>query len=68
MIKQWRNITLLKQSGLGHDPAGIHAAMPGACAVLCPACPQPGKNMPDDWQTTPPEVRYAIHLCFSARY
>ncbi|KAG1737727.1 hypothetical protein EDB19DRAFT_1895738 [Suillus lakei] len=34
MIKQWQNLTLLKQSGLGHDPAGVHAATPGTCAVF----------------------------------
>ncbi|KAI6156579.1 hypothetical protein BKA82DRAFT_4325506 [Pisolithus tinctorius] len=30
MVRQWRHLKMLKQ---------------GECAVLCPACPQPGKNM-----------------------
>ncbi|KAG1843213.1 hypothetical protein F4604DRAFT_1918947 [Suillus subluteus] len=70
MIKQWQNITLLKWSGLGHDPASIHAAMPDACALLCDACLQPGKNMPDDWQTAPPEVRwkFALFLAIDANF
>ncbi|KAG1852112.1 hypothetical protein DFJ58DRAFT_885682 [Suillus subalutaceus] len=39
MIKQWR-----------HDPAGINATEQGSCAVVCPACPHPGKNLPEDWK------------------
>ncbi|KAG1830659.1 hypothetical protein EV424DRAFT_1534995 [Suillus variegatus] len=44
--------------------------MPGTCAVLCAACPQPGKNMPDDWQTAPPEVRwkFALFLAIDANF
>ncbi|KAG1884889.1 hypothetical protein F4604DRAFT_1878458 [Suillus subluteus] len=70
MMKQWRNITLLKRSGYGHDPAGVCAATPGACAVLCAACPQPGKNMPDDWEKAPPEVcwKYALFLAIDANF
>ncbi|KAG2136089.1 uncharacterized protein EDB93DRAFT_1242432 [Suillus bovinus] len=39
MIKQWR-----------HDPTGINATAQGSCAVVCPACPHPGKNLPEDWK------------------
>ncbi|KAG1902462.1 uncharacterized protein F5891DRAFT_1186576 [Suillus fuscotomentosus] len=70
MIKQWRSITLLKRSGYGHDPAGVCAATPGACTVLCPACPQPGKNMLDDWEKALPEVhwKYALFLAIDANF
>ncbi|KAI6041640.1 hypothetical protein EDC04DRAFT_2867093 [Pisolithus marmoratus] len=44
LVQQWRHIKMLKRSGRGHDPAGISNTKEGECAVLCPACPQPGKN------------------------
>lgn len=28
---------------------------PGAMAIFCPACPQPGVNMDPNWKDTPPE-------------
>ncbi|KAG1722940.1 uncharacterized protein EDB91DRAFT_1240167 [Suillus paluster] len=54
----------------GHDPAGVCAATPGACTVLCAACPQPGKNMPDGWEKALPEVRwkYALFLAIDANF
>ncbi|KAG2157052.1 hypothetical protein DEU56DRAFT_750252 [Suillus clintonianus] len=33
--------------------------VPAQCCALQPACPQPGKNMPDDWQTAPPHLKSA---------
>ncbi|OBZ73874.1 hypothetical protein A0H81_05915 [Grifola frondosa] len=54
LIHMWRHLKLLKRLGRGHDPAGIGATEMGSCAVLCPACPHPGKNLPDDWQGAPP--------------
>jgi hypothetical protein len=43
----WAHLKTLKRSGRGHDPAGTKE---GECAVLCPACPQPGMNLPDNWR------------------
>lgn len=60
MVKEWRNLTLLKRSGRGHDPGGVAATQHGACAVLCPACPHPGKNLPNGWEDTPFEERYVM--------
>ncbi|KAG1758110.1 hypothetical protein EDD22DRAFT_957204 [Suillus occidentalis] len=50
MIKQWHNLKLLKQFGRGHDPSGIDATKQGLCAIVCPACPHLGKNLPEDWK------------------
>lgn len=61
MVKEWRNLVLLKRSGRGHDPGGVEATQHGACAVLCPACPQPGKNLPNGWEDAPSEDRYVVH-------
>lgn len=53
MVIEWRNCKTLKRSGRGHDPNGVHSTNDGDLAVLCPACPHPGKNLPDDWETAP---------------
>ncbi|KAG2356874.1 hypothetical protein BDR07DRAFT_1453293 [Suillus spraguei] len=53
MIRQWRHLVMLKRSGRGHDPSGVAGTSEGQCAVLCPACLQPGKNLSDDWQDAP---------------
>ncbi|KAG1797171.1 hypothetical protein EV424DRAFT_1592838 [Suillus variegatus] len=70
MIKEWRNLTLLKRFGRGHDPEGISATQPGSCAVLCPACPQPRKNLPQGWEDASPEKRwlYGIFLAIDANF
>ena len=53
IIRQWRHLKMLKRMGQGHDPAGVDNTKEGACAVLCPVCPHPGKNLPDDWDKAP---------------
>lgn len=68
MAREWAHIKLLKRSGQGHDPNGRSKISPGQAAVLCPACPHPGKNLPEDWENAPQETRYVrfrltkIHL------
>jgi hypothetical protein len=53
---------MLKRAGRGHDPAGVNATQEGECTVLCPACPQPGKNLPEDWRQVPKSKVYVISL------
>lgn len=60
MVHQWRNIKQLGHAGRGHDPAGVDATCEGELAVLCPACPQPGQNLPPDWEKEPLFIRYDI--------
>lgn len=35
--------------------------------MQCPACPHPGKNIPDDWSKAPPHIRYVpfcrVYVC-----
>lgn len=57
MLREWRHLTMLKWSGRGHDPKGLDATVEGECAVLCPACPHPGKNLPDNWENAPQAKR-----------
>ncbi|KZP08329.1 hypothetical protein FIBSPDRAFT_914302 [Athelia psychrophila] len=62
MICQWRNLKMLKRAGCGHDPSGVAGTKEGECAVLCPACPQPGKNLPPDWREAPENTRFIFEL------
>jgi hypothetical protein len=56
-IRMWRNLKLLKRSGRAHDPGGVEATKPGDLAVECPACPHPGRNLPQGWQRSGPTKR-----------
>ena len=40
----------LKRAGRGHDPRGVAATSKGGLMVECPACPHPGRNLPDGWE------------------
>jgi len=57
MIREWRHLKMLKRAGRGHDPPGVLATTEGECAVLCPACPQPGKNLPRNWRDAPKKLQ-----------
>lgn len=57
VYRQWLNLTMLKRGGRGHDPAGVNATTEGSLVVECPACPQPGRNLPPDWENAPPSTR-----------
>jgi hypothetical protein len=45
---------MLKRAGRGQDPVGAGATAQGELAVECPACPHPGRNLPNDWQNPGP--------------
>ncbi|KAH9031538.1 hypothetical protein EDB85DRAFT_1847537, partial [Lactarius pseudohatsudake] len=51
--RQWRDLRSRMESGLGHQPEGERSP-DGAMAIFCPACPQPGINLPKDWKTLYP--------------
>ncbi|KAG1756383.1 uncharacterized protein EDB91DRAFT_1233212 [Suillus paluster] len=70
MIREWRFVMQMKHCGQGHHPGGIKATEAGACAVLCPACPHPNKNLPVGWENSPPEFQflYAIFLAIDANF
>ena len=47
--RQWRDLKNRMEQGLGHRPE--ESIPDGSMAVFCPACPQPGVNLPKDWNT-----------------
>ncbi|TFK59939.1 hypothetical protein BDN72DRAFT_780066 [Pluteus cervinus] len=70
MIREYRHIKSLKRAGRGNDQRGIEGTKPGECAVLCPACPQPGRNLPADWKTRPAKEQwlYRLFLAMDANF
>jgi CxC2 like cysteine cluster associated with KDZ transposases len=46
--RQWRDLKNRMEQGLGHQSENTPD---GSMAIFCPACPQPGVNLPHDWST-----------------
>ena len=46
---QWRDLKHRMESGLAYAQDTDHP-IDGSMAIFCPACPQPGINLSDDWQ------------------
>lgn len=46
-LRQWRDLSSRRRAGQPVDPS-VHLK-PGDLALFCPACPQPGINLPDNW-------------------
>lgn len=70
MVLQWRHLKLLKRGGRGNDPGGAEGTRNGELAVLCPSCPHPGINLPDDWQDAPLAMKflYSVIRCMDANF
>ncbi|KAI9430770.1 hypothetical protein BJY52DRAFT_1133495 [Lactarius psammicola] len=52
--RQWRDLKNRMQTGLGYQ-AEQETPQDGSMAIFCPACPQPGINLPDDWKVKYPQ-------------
>ena len=70
VVHWWRHLKMLKRAGRGHDPQGPNNTPPGSLAVHCPACPQPGSNLPQGWEVAPRSTRwlYTLYLAMDANF
>ncbi|KIL55518.1 hypothetical protein M378DRAFT_188665 [Amanita muscaria Koide BX008] len=70
VFRIWQHLQALKRAGRGHDPAGSAATSPGELVLECPACPQPGKNLPQNWEDAKSEDRflYTLFLAIDANF
>ena len=50
-LRQWRDLTTRRRAGLPLDTTV--QLRPGSLALFCPACPQPGVNLPENWKDDP---------------
>ena len=66
IVREWRHVRLLKRMGRGHSASGVKGTKEGECAVLCPACPIPGVNLPANWKERPASEQCV--LIFSLPY
>ena len=62
MVREWRYLKMLKRSGCTHVKNGN---IPTSFAILCPACPQPGINLPEGWENAPDKTRL---VCFMFKF
>jgi hypothetical protein len=53
LSRLWRWVKKLKWAGYGQRPGDPIMPQPGELAEVCPACPQAGINIPDDWRDDP---------------
>jgi hypothetical protein len=53
MSRLWRWMKKLKWAGYAGSTKTINEVGTGELAIYCPACPQPGINIPDDWMDDP---------------
>ena len=62
--RQWRDLKSRMIHGIGHQQ-GISQPAEGSMAIFCPACPQPGINLPNDWKEkySPYEFFCFVYVC-----
>ncbi|KAF8157947.1 hypothetical protein B0H34DRAFT_858828 [Crassisporium funariophilum] len=53
MSRLWRWMKKLKWAGYGHNKQDPLNPPAGSLANFCPTCPQPGRNLPQDWKNDP---------------
>lgn len=59
--REWRNLKARKRAGFGYSDAPSPEL--GGLALFCPACPQPGVNLPQDWEEDP-DRRAILSSCY----
>lgn len=69
-VRQWRHMKMCKRAGRGHDIGGVLGTAQAELAVECPACPQPGKNLPEGWEKMLEGLAYiyALYLAKDANF
>ena len=50
MSRIWRWMKKLKWAGYAGGNKSVREVKPGELAIFCPACPQPGINIPENWK------------------
>ncbi|KAI0336925.1 hypothetical protein BDW22DRAFT_1340836, partial [Trametopsis cervina] len=66
VIRQWRHLKARRQSGVAHD--GYDIEKRGQMALFCPACPQPGINLAEDWRSDPERWKYRMQLVMDGNF
>ncbi|KAJ7736633.1 hypothetical protein B0H16DRAFT_1466534 [Mycena metata] len=71
MCREYAHLLSLIRAGCAHKPeGGVEATGPGELCVLCPVCPHPGVNLPNDWDKVSEADKFlyilflALDACF----
>ncbi|KAJ8457732.1 hypothetical protein ONZ45_g18198 [Pleurotus djamor] len=69
-MRQYRHLLSLMRNAKSLGPEGVEALEPGDLAVDCPACPHSDANLPEDWEASPPDVKwkYTLNLTIDANF
>ena len=57
-LRQWRDLSNRRRAGQPLDPA--LELKPGDLALFCAACPQPGINLPEDWEKDTDQLVFSL--------
>lgn len=70
VLREWHNLTALKQAGRAHNSSGIDATPPGGLAVECTTCPHSDVNLPDNWKLATPanQFFYVLYISIDAKF
>ncbi|KAL1666291.1 hypothetical protein GGF50DRAFT_125801 [Schizophyllum commune] len=70
IVRQRRHIQLLKRGGRAHENNGVETTENGQLALRCPACPQPGRNLPLNWESAAvaDSFLYRLYLAQDANF
>ncbi|KAJ7842389.1 hypothetical protein B0H14DRAFT_3692184 [Mycena olivaceomarginata] len=70
IMRQWREVKRMKRFKRGHLAGGARATAQGELALQCRACPQPGWNLPENWESIDPFYRfiYCVFLAVDANF
>ena len=60
MIREFRHLKLMKRHGRGNIEDGLISTGRGDLATICPACPIPGVNLPENWRDVALEYKYVV--------
>ncbi|KAF7369403.1 CxC2 domain-containing protein [Mycena venus] len=66
IMRMWREVKRLKRFKRGHAEGGRLATADGELVLPCRACPQPGWNLPPNWEEIPPLYRF-LYFVFLAQ-
>jgi hypothetical protein len=54
IMRQWWEVKRMKRFKWEHTEGGMRATVQGELVLKCRACPQPGWNLPDNWEEIDP--------------
>ena len=63
MSRVWRWMKRLKWAGYGNKDKDASDTRAGQLTIFCPACPQPGINLADNWKEDPARSVYDVYYC-----